>query len=137
MLVFPFVETGALHLPVQIRIGFVVLQVYGVFLRYWSMKTLGSFFTRSIITRDNQKIIDQGPYAFVRHPGYAANLAVYYGGMVACAGNIFAVLLYIVLFFGIWGGRMDNEEAMLLKSFPEQYKNYRNKVRFRVVPFVY
>jgi protein-S-isoprenylcysteine O-methyltransferase Ste14 len=48
----------------------------GVALRYWSMLTLGEFFTRTLIVLPGHSIVTAGPYRVVRHPGYLAQLVV-------------------------------------------------------------
>lgn len=46
-------------------------------LRFWSMRTLGAHFTRTLCLREGQQIVTSGPYALVRHPGYTSTGAMF------------------------------------------------------------
>jgi len=47
--------------------AFVLL---GIAVRQWAARTLGRFFTQSVMIREGHRVITSGPYRFVRHPGY-------------------------------------------------------------------
>jgi hypothetical protein len=48
----------------------IVLMVIGIFVRQWSMFILGRFFTLTVSVQKNQKVVDYGPYRYIRHPSY-------------------------------------------------------------------
>src|SRR5229473_512333 len=48
----------------------------GIALRWWSFRTLGRYFTFTVMTSANQPVITTGPYRFVRHPSYAGLLLI-------------------------------------------------------------
>lgn len=82
----------------------------------------------------DQKIISTGPYAYVRHPMYA-------GGVVLLAGIPLALgawwgLLLVVLMVLLIGCRLLLEEAFLIEHL-DGYKDYQNKVSYRLLPFIW
>ncbi|QIO51135.1 MULTISPECIES: methyltransferase family protein [Rhizobium] len=90
--------------------------------------------TVRIQTDRDHKVIDTGPYALIRHPGYATAI-VLSAGMALSLGSLYALipacLLVIVLF-----GRTLGEEAELRKGL-EGYADYMVRVRWRWIPGVW
>jgi Isoprenylcysteine carboxyl methyltransferase (ICMT) family len=60
------------HLPNAAGLVGVGLEAARLGLRAWSMRTLGASYTRTLRVDGAQRVVDRGPYRFVRHPGYAA-----------------------------------------------------------------
>ncbi|EJC80084.1 putative protein-S-isoprenylcysteine methyltransferase [Rhizobium leguminosarum bv. trifolii WSM2297] len=90
--------------------------------------------TVRIQTDRDHKVIDTGPYAVIRHPGYA--FAIVLGiGMALSLGSLYALipvgLLVVVLF-----GRTLGEEAELRKGL-EGYAEYMGRVRWRWIPGIW
>ncbi|MGA7578491.1 MAG: methyltransferase family protein [Desulfobaccales bacterium] len=82
----------------------------------------------------DQKVISTGPYALVRHPYYAGDLVLHFGTPLAL-GSWWALLLFIPFTLVIvW--RLLEEEKFLIKELPG-YSEYFQKVRYRLVPFVF
>ncbi|MDR3576978.1 MAG: isoprenylcysteine carboxylmethyltransferase family protein [Anaerolineaceae bacterium] len=113
----------------------VALMVTGITLRIWAARVLGRFYTRTLLTTTDQRIVEEGPYRLLRHPGYAGSLLVWTGaGLAACN---WAVFLIITLTMGIsYAYRMRSEEAMLLAQFGQAYRAYSQRTR-RIIPFLY
>jgi len=86
---------------------------------------------RTVETRPGQEVISTGPYAIVRHPMYAAVLALSFSSPLAL-GSLWALLaaLPIVPLLVV---RIRNEEEVLAREL-QGYGEYRKKVRFRLVP---
>lgn len=83
---------------------------------------------------DEQKVISSGPYALVRHPMYSGALILLLGTPLAL-GSWWGVLTIIpITAVIVW--RLLDEERFLLKSLPG-YAEYKNKVKYRLVPFVW
>ena len=61
----------------------VALMCAGMLLRYWSVRTLGRFFTVTVDVGADHELVDTGPYARLRHPSYTGMLVVYLGAGVA------------------------------------------------------
>ena len=85
-------------------------------------------------TYADQKVVSTGPYAIVRHPMYAGTAALYLATPVALGSwwALIPALSYVPVFVvRIW-----NEEEVLLRELPG-YEEYRRRVRYRLVPFIW
>ncbi len=115
-------------------IGLVVLWC-GIALRFWSFHTLGRYFTFTVQTSGDQPVITDGPYRFVRHPGYAAILVAVIGiGLLV--GNWVSLLCLVVAFASGLVYRIRVEERALLADLGDDYRNYAATHK-RLVPFVW
>ncbi len=93
-----------------------------------------TFLSRTIEVQENQKVIDTGLYGIVRHPMYSATLALFLSmGIILGSLISFAILL---LYIPIIAKRMKNEEKVLEDGL-EGYKEYKSKVKYKVIPFVW
>jgi protein-S-isoprenylcysteine O-methyltransferase Ste14 len=89
---------------------------------------------RTVETVPGQQVVSAGAYAVVRHPMYAALLAVYIATPIAL-GSWWAVIP-AALFIPLFVVRIRNEEEVLVRELPG-YDEYRRKVRFRLIPYVW
>jgi protein-S-isoprenylcysteine O-methyltransferase Ste14 len=89
---------------------------------------------RTIETSAEQKVISTGPYAIVRHPMYAGYMAMQLATPLAL-GSWWALIPALAV-FPIIALRIENEEEVLVRDLPG-YEEYRRKVRFRIIPFVW
>jgi protein-S-isoprenylcysteine O-methyltransferase Ste14 len=118
------------------RVVLFALMFAGMALRYHSMSTLGAFFSRTLrIDSEEHRLIDTGAYAYVRHPGYTANLMVFASNTAVCTGSFVAVALHVAIFAPIYWRRTSAEEAML-KAGVAGYSDYCQRTH-RFVPFVF
>jgi protein-S-isoprenylcysteine O-methyltransferase Ste14 len=114
-----------------IALGAVVC-ISGMLLRWIAIRTLGRFFTVTIQTQTEQKIIQYGVYSRVRHPSYSgAVLAI--GGLAVFLGSWFSLAAYVVLIAIVYERRMRHEEAALLQAFGPEYAEYCKKTK-RMIP---
>ena len=103
------------------------------FFRAFTDNTYASQLVR-IQTERGQRVIDTGVYSIVRHPMYlGASLAFMGGAMVL--GSISGLLLALVL-FALLVVRISIEENLLVRDL-EGYKEYLQRVRYRLVPHVW
>lgn len=86
---------------------------------------------RTIETHAEQRVIDTGPYAVVRHPMYAAAI-VLYGATPLALGSLWS-LVPAALTLPFLVARIRNEEEVLVRELAG-YADYRTRVRFRLVP---
>jgi protein-S-isoprenylcysteine O-methyltransferase Ste14 len=107
----------------------------GIALRFWSFHTLGRYFTFTVQTSGDQPVITDGPYRFVRHPGYAAILLAV-SGVGLLIGNWVSLLCLIVAFGSSLVYRIRVEERALLADLGENYRTYAATHK-RLVPFVW
>ena len=108
----------------------VVLGYYFIFLVFRQ----NTYSSATIELAANQKVIDSGPYSLLRHPMYAGAL-LYLLGMPLALGSYWGLVPFVaVIPFLIW--RIFDEEKMLTKEL-EGYGEYKQRVRYRLVPGVW
>jgi protein-S-isoprenylcysteine O-methyltransferase Ste14 len=92
-------------------------------------------FTSAVIeVTSEQRIVSTGPYAIVRHPMYIGALILLAGTPIALGswwGLLTVIPIKLVI---VW--RLLDEEKFLLKNLPG-YLQYQQKVRYRLVPFIW
>ena len=93
-----------------------------------------TYLSRTIEVQDNQKVIDTGLYGFVRHPMYAITILLFLT-MPLILGSIFSFIVFLV-YPVIIAKRIKNEEEILEKNL-KGYIEYRKKVKYRIVPFIW
>ncbi|MCR5415990.1 MAG: isoprenylcysteine carboxylmethyltransferase family protein [Pseudobutyrivibrio sp.] len=93
-----------------------------------------TYLSRTIEVQDNQKVIDTGLYGIVRHPMYSATLFLFLS-MGIVLGSLFSFAI-ILSYIPIISKRMRNEEKVLEEGL-EGYKEYKLKVKYKVIPFVW
>lgn len=88
----------------------------------------------TIEINEGQKVISSGPYAMMRHPMYSGSLVMLLGVPLALGSwwGLFAVVPITLVI--VW--RLVDEERFLTQNLPG-YSEYRNKVRYRLVPLVW
>jgi protein-S-isoprenylcysteine O-methyltransferase len=114
-------------------LGFV-LEALGLGLRAWSMRTLGSSYTRTLRIHDAQQMVDSGPYAWVRHPGYAGSLLVWTG--FALTSRSLPVVLAVDGLLGTAYQRRIAAEETLLRRDLLGYEAYRERTK-KLIPLVW
>jgi protein-S-isoprenylcysteine O-methyltransferase Ste14 len=104
------------------------------YLAFYFVLRENTYAASTIQVEENQSVISTGPYALVRHPMYAGALILMLGIPLAL-GSWWGLLLFIPGLAGIiW--RLLDEERFLSENLAG-YTEYKNKVRFRLVPFVW
>ena len=93
-----------------------------------------SFTAATIEVAAGQKVIATGPYAVVRHPMYAGGVLYTVGTPLALGSYWGFVPLAAMLPFLLW--RLLDEERILTRDLPG-YAEYRKRVRYRLVPFIW
>lgn len=93
-----------------------------------------TYLSRTIRVQENQRVIDTGLYGIVRHPMYSATVLLFLS-MPLVLGSLYSFLIFLVYPFLI-AKRIKNEEALLEKEL-EGYSEYKKKVKYRMIPFVW
>ncbi|WP_292376161.1 methyltransferase family protein [Methanosarcina sp. UBA411] len=124
---------GWSHVPFYIVILGDILVVMGFFLLFLVFRE--NVFASAIIeVTAGQKVITTGPYSVVRHPLYVSGLVMMLGTPLAL-GSWWGLLIFIPFTLGIiW--RLLDEEKFLSKNLAG-YKEYCQKVRYRLIPFLW
>jgi protein-S-isoprenylcysteine O-methyltransferase len=107
----------------------------GTAFRWWAISHLGRFFTVDITVRGDHKVIDDGPYRYLRHPSYTG-LLVQFVGWALSLNNLVALPVVIIPVFFALVHRIRNEEAALSGALGEHYAAYSLHTK-RLVPWVY
>jgi len=112
-----------------------VLTVGGTLFRQWAIRTLGAYFTRSVRVSSDQRVVQEGPYRWVRHPSYT-------GGMLAAVGiglalgNAWSLAFLVAAIVPGFAYRIVVEEKALSETLGEPYRAYRVRTK-RLIPFVW
>ncbi len=93
-----------------------------------------TYLSRTIEVQENQKVIDTGLYGVVRHPMYSATLLLFLS-MPLVLGSIYSFLIFLVYPL-IIAKRIKNEEELLEKEL-QGYREYKQKVRYKLIPFIW
>ena len=93
-----------------------------------------TFAAATIEIYPGQKVISTGLYALVRHPMYMGALFLFVG-MPLSLGSWWGIFVFL-LFMPALLWRIFDEEKLLTKDLPG-YAEYKNKVRYRLIPFVW
>ena len=100
---------------------------------FWVVK-VNSFAASNIRVEASQKVIDTGPYAYVRHPMYAAAIWLFVGIPLALGSWWSIGLIVLVVPVLLW--RLLDEERILDRDLPG-YTEYKQRVRYRLIPYVW
>lgn len=113
-------------------IGVVIFLI--AYLFYAEVLRENSYLSRTIEVREGQKVVDTGLYGLVRHPMYATTVFLFLSMplILNCLYSFFVMLLYIPII----NKRMINEEEVLKEELPG-YEEYLQKVKYRIIPFIY
>ncbi len=126
------------------RFGWIVLPSWvsyagaviflGAYALYAEVLRENAYLSRTVEVQENQKVIDTGLYGIVRHPMYMSTLLLFLA-MPLVLGSVisFAVMLSYI---PIIAKRIENEEKVLEEGL-SGYREYKNRVRYRVIPFVW
>ena len=93
-----------------------------------------TYLSRTIEVQEDQKVIDTGLYGIVRHPMYSATLLLFLS-MPLVLGSVYAFLIFLAYPF-IIAKRIKNEEEFLEKEL-NGYREYKQKVKYRLIPFIW
>ena len=104
------------------------------YLLYAEVLRENAYLSRTIEVQENQKVVDTGLYGIVRHPMYSATLLLFLS-MPIVLGSVISFVIFLAYPL-IIAKRIKNEEAFLEKEL-DGYKEYKQKVKYRLVPFVW
>ncbi len=104
------------------------------YLLYAEVLRENTYLSRTIEVQENQKVIDTGLYGVVRHPMYMATTVLFLTMPLVLASPL--SFLIMLLYIPLIAKRIKNEEAVLEKGL-EGYKKYKQKVTYKVIPFIW
>ena len=124
---------GMTHIPeaVVVAASVLLLLSYGL---YAEVMRENAYLSRTIEVQENQTVVDSGLYAVVRHPMYMATVILFLSIPLVLGSFVsFAIML---CYPAVIIARITDEEQLLEKEL-KGYKEYKNKVKYRLIPFVW
>ena len=109
----------------------ILLVSYGL---YGEVMRENAWLSRTVEVQDGQKVVDTGMYGVVRHPMYAVTIWLFLS-MPLVLGSIHAFLLFLVYPL-LLVKRIRNEEELLERELPG-YREYKQRVKYKILPFVW
>ena len=112
-----------------------ILVVGGTLFRQWAIRALGEYFTRSVRVSPDQRVVEDGPYRWVRHPSYTGGMLAAIGVGLAL-GNAVSLACLLLASLAGFGYRIHVEEKALVETLGEPYRVYRARTK-RLIPFAW
>ena len=120
-------------LPKGVSYGAAVVFLVAYIL-YAEVLRENTYLSRTIEVQENQKVIDTGLYGIVRHPMYSVTLLLFLS-MPLVLGSVYSFLIFLAYPF-IIAKRIKDEEKFLEKEL-DGYVQYKQKVKYRLIPFIW
>jgi len=117
--------------PVSVIGTIVFLAAYAL---YAEVLRENSYLSRTVEVQENQKVIDTGLYGIVRHPMYMVTVFLFLA-MPLVLGSVISFVIMLA-YIPIIIKRIRNEELVLAEGLPG-YREYMEKVKYRLIPFVW
>lgn len=127
------VRFGWYMLPKSASIAAVVVFLIAYAL-YAEVLHENTYLSRTIEVQENQTVVDTGLYGIVRHPMYSVTVLLFLM-MPLVLGSVFSFVIFLAYPL-IIAQRIKGEEAFLEKEL-SGYKEYKEKVRYRMIPFIW
>ena len=104
------------------------------YILYAEVMRENTYLSRTIEVQDNQKVVDTGLYGIVRHPMYSVTLLLFLS-MPLVLGSVYSFIIFLIYPF-IIAKRIKHEEDFLEKELIG-YIEYKQKVKYRLIPFIW
>lgn len=104
------------------------------YLLYAEVLRENTYLSRTVEIQQDQKVIDTGLYGIVRHPMYTSTILLFLS-MPLVLGSIFSFIIFLI-FPVIMVKRIKNEEQVLEEGLTG-YKEYKKRIKYRVIPFIW
>lgn len=124
---------GWFPLPKSVSIGAVIVFL-AAYALYAEVLRENTYLSRTIEVQENQKVIDTGLYGIVRHPMYFATVLLFLA-MPLVLGSFISFVIFLA-YPVLIAKRIKGEERFLEQELPG-YKEYKEKVKWRLIPFVW
>ena len=139
MFVFGFIVAGLNYRYKWVEMPNAVIIISSIlfiiaYVLYAEVLRENAYLSRTIEVQENQKVIDTGLYGIVRHPMYAVTILLFLT-MPLVLGSIISFIIFLI-YPCIIGKRIKNEENVLEKDL-KGYSEYKKKVKYKVIPFIW
>lgn len=115
---------------VTIIASVLFLVAYGL---YAEVMRENAYLSRTIEVQENQKVIDTGLYGIVRHPMYMSTILLFL--MIPLILGSWVAFVIFLAYPIIIAVRINNEELILTEQL-DGYTKYKQKVKYKIIPFV-
>ena len=119
--------------PPYVAVAGDILVALGFLLIFFVYKE-NSFASATIELAPEQEVVSTGPYALIRHPMYVGGFIMLLGMPLALGSWCGLLVIVLIMPALIW--RLLDEESFLAKNL-RGYSDYRDKVRYRLLPFIW
>lgn len=110
------------------------LMLLGLAFTWWARIYLGRLWSSAITRKEGHRIIDTGPYAFVRHPIYTG-LIIALLATAAAEARVTALLGTALIIFGLWLKARSEERFLTVELGTDAYRSYCRRVPM-LIPFL-
>ncbi len=124
---------GWIVLPDWIVYAAAVVFLLGYML-YAEVLRENEYLSRTVEVQENQKVIDTGLYGIVRHPMYMSTILLFFTMPIVLGSALSFVIM--LAYIPIISKRIHNEELILEEGL-EGYSEYKKRVRYKVIPFIW
>ncbi len=124
---------GWSQMPLWVTIAASVLFLIAYAL-YAEVMRENAYLSRTIRVEEGQTVVDTGLYGIVRHPMYAVTLLLFMA-MPLVLGSWYALIVF-AFYPAIIIVRLKDEEDLLTRELPG-YAEYKQKVKYRIIPFIW
>ena len=116
---------------VTVAASVLFLAAYGL---YAEVMRENAYLSRTIKVEEGQKVVDTGLYGIVRHPMYMATILLFL--MIPVVLGSWYALIVFAVYPAIIIVRLKDEEELLTRELPG-YAEYKQKVKYRIIPFIW
>ena len=139
MFVVGFICAGLNYRYKWINIPNIVIIISSIvfviaYILYGEVLRENAYLSRTIEVQENQKVIDTGLYGIVRHPMYTTTIILFLS-MPLMLGSMISFIIFLIYPI-IIAKRIKNEEKVLEKNL-KGYKEYKNKVKYKMIPLIW
>ena len=124
---------GWIRLPFEVNIAAAVVFIIAYIL-YAEVLRENTYLSRTIKVVEGQKVVSTGLYGIVRHPMYFATILLFMS-MPLVLGSLVSFVVFLAYPF-IIAARIKNEEEVLSREL-DGYEEYKQKVKYRMIPFIW
>ena len=137
---FAIIEATYMRYPDSVKWDMIstvtlLVMIFGFILRAWAVHALGKYFTMHLSILDDHKLIQNGPYKYIRHPAYASAFMTYVGTTVFLHAW-YSFMLALIVLPAAWIRRIYVEEDLLFSRFGDRYTFFCMSVK-RAIPHVW
>ena len=126
-------RNGWLMLPFSVSVGAAVVFL-AAYVLYAEVLRENTWLSRTVEVQEDQKVIDTGLYGIVRHPMYMVTVLLFLA-MPLVLGSVISFVI-MLCYIPIIAKRIRNEEQVLREGLPG-YGKYMEKVKYRLLPFIW